>query len=192
MKTLLISAALIAAASVAGATDARMLRAWDVAEDHTRFAFQAEPVDADGMPRHGNPFVTRGYVYPLGTLGEGESGVNPDGTPAYPELVLGDWTCDGFLIDEAMATTTGPFLISRQTIVLNDGAILITQGPEIVDIGVPQIRAVTGSTGTFRGNDGDVHQTFLGWSEDMGLRARFVLAAPRFDRDEDLHEIEAD
>jgi hypothetical protein len=43
------------------------------------------------MPAHRNPFVTQGYVYPADTLKPGIDGVNEDGSPAFPDLVLGTW-----------------------------------------------------------------------------------------------------
>ena len=176
MKRIVSTLALGAAmAGSAFASDRDVLRAFDVAEDHTRFVFAPTPVDADGMPEHGNPFIAQGYVYPAGALADGETGVNEDGSPTHPELVLGEWTCDGWFVGDAMATETGTFLISRQTVVLSSGDVLISHGPEIVDAGVPQVRAVTGGTGAFAAHDGDLHQTFIAWSEHMGLRASFVL-----------------
>jgi len=41
---------------------------FDIAEDGTRFVFAEDPVFEDGMPDYGNSFVTRGYIYPEGTL----------------------------------------------------------------------------------------------------------------------------
>ncbi|WP_138933250.1 hypothetical protein [Roseovarius arcticus] len=148
---------------------------FDVAEDHTRFVFQSAPVDDEGMPTHGNPFVTQGYVYPADTLAPGIDGVNEDGSPAFPELVLGTWTCDGFLVGAAMKAETGVFLVSRQTVVLNEGDILISHGPEIIDENVVQLRAISGATGSFVDHDGDIGQVFLGWGPYMGLRAAFDM-----------------
>lgn len=174
MKSIYLTALAIAGAlASSGATAAP--NAFDVAEDHTRFVFQPAPVDEDGMPAHGNPFVTQGYVYPVGTLKPGVDGVNEDGSPAFPDLVLGTWTCDGFLVGTAMKTETGVFLISRQTVVLNDGDMLISDGPEIIDENVEFLRAISGATGSFVGHDGDISQTFLGWGSFMGLRATFDL-----------------
>ena len=177
---LALLAAPAAMAAESRGSDHAMLRAWDVAEDHTAFAFAPTPVDEEGMPLHGNPFVTTGYVYPAGTLDGGIEGTLEDGSPAFPDEVLGTWSCDGWFVGDAMAAETGTMLISRQMIVLNSGDVLISHGPEIADIGLPQVRAVTGGTGSFAVNDGDVHQTFLGWSEHMGLRASFVLEPPLF------------
>lgn len=192
MKQIFTTLALVAAtATQALASDEQILRAFDVAEDHTRFVFAPTPVDANGMPEHGNPFVAQGYVYPAGVLADGETGVNEDGSPTHPELVLGEWTCDGWFVGDAMATETGTFLISRQTVVLNSGDVLISHGPEIVDPGMPQVRAVTGGTGSFAAHDGDLHQTFIEWSEHMGLRASFVLLETE-ESEEEPHEIDRD
>ncbi|GFE66924.1 hypothetical protein [Litoreibacter roseus] len=149
--------------------------AFDVAEDHTSFSFAPAPVDADGMPAHGNPFVTQGYIYPAGTLSGGEAGVLENGDPAYPAKVLGTWTCDGWFVGDAMRTTSGTWLISRQVFEFKDGDILISQGPEKADIGESYERPITGATGVFAENDGDVTQTLLGFTEFMGVNVRFEL-----------------
>jgi hypothetical protein len=174
MKSIYLIALAIAGA-LASTSAIAAPNAFDVAEDHTRFVFQPAPVDEDGMPAHGNPFITQGYVYPAGTLQPGVDGVNEDGSPAFPDLVLGTWTCDGFMVGPAMKAETGVFLISRQTIVLNDGDMLVSDGPEIIDENVDLQRAISGATGGFAGHDGDIGQTFLGWGTFMGLRATFAL-----------------
>ena len=174
MKFIYLSALAIAGALASSGAIAAP-NAFDVAEDHTRFVFQSAPVDEEGMPAHGNPFITQGYVYPVGTLQPGVDGVNEDGSPTFPDLVLGTWTCDGFLVGPAMKAETGVFLISRQTVVLNDGDMLVSDGPEIIDENVEFPRAISGATGGFVGHDGDIGQTFLGWGTFMGLRATFAL-----------------
>ena len=74
LKSLLSTAALMALPHMALA-DAP--KAFDVAEDITRFVFAAAPVFDDGLPAYGNAFVTQGYIYPAGTLSNGAEGVNP-------------------------------------------------------------------------------------------------------------------
>ncbi len=68
---------------------------FDVAEDASRFVFDETPLHGDGLPAYGNEFVTQGYLYPPGTLtcvDNGCDGVNPDGSPEFPDLVIGTWT----------------------------------------------------------------------------------------------------
>jgi hypothetical protein len=84
----------------------------DIAEDGTRFVIDEAPVFDDGFPAHGNPFVTQGYIYPAGTLTD-SNGVNPDGSPEFPDKVLGEWSCSGFFIAEGAHTTQGAWCIRR-------------------------------------------------------------------------------
>ena len=79
---------------------------FDVAEDATRFVFDEEPVDEDGLPEYGNSFVTQGYIYPEGTL-DGSNGVKANGEPEFPNKVIGEWTCRGWFIGEGATTETG-------------------------------------------------------------------------------------
>lgn len=168
--------AMIVATMLALPAGAEGLTRFDVAEDHTRFVFAPQPVFEDGMPAYGNVFVTQGYIYPAGTLDGGVEGVNPDGSPAFPELVIGTWNCDGVFVGDGMRTETGTLLLSRQTYQFEDG-LLITQGPELVDIGVPVDRAVTGGTGEYLGFEGVQAQVFLGMSDGLGARLQVELKA---------------
>ena len=68
---------------------------FDVAEDHSRFVWDGNPALIDGMPEHHTAFITQGYLYPAGTL-TGTNGVLPDGSPEFPDKVLGQWTCSGW------------------------------------------------------------------------------------------------
>ncbi|SPH17828.1 hypothetical protein DEA8626_01355 [Defluviimonas aquaemixtae] len=151
------------------------LEAFDVAEDHTRFIFAAQPVFDDGLPAFGNAFVTQGYIYPAGTLDGGVEGVNPDGSPVWPDKVIGTWTCDGYFVGDGMHTTTGPVVITRQIFQFEDGDLLISQGPELVDEGVPVLRAITGGTGDYAGIEEPLRQVMLGMSEGMGVRLQFTI-----------------
>ena len=149
-------------------------KAFDVAEDITRFVFAAAPVFDDGMPAYGNSFVTQGYIYPAGTLSDGSEGVNTDGSPAYPDLVIGTWTCDGYFVGDGMRTETGAIVITRQVHQFDTGEILISHGPELVDANVPFERAVTGGTGNLA-DVGQLKQVMLGMNEGFGVRLQYAL-----------------
>ena len=159
---------------------------FDVAEDMGRFVFSPQPVHEDGMPAHGNAFITQGYIYPHGTLAEG-NGVNPDGSPEFPELVLGEWTCRGWFVGEGAHATTGAWVITTQIYAFGDGtpgaASLVTDGYEIADVGEPVIRAITGGSGPFAAARGDGQQTFLGFNATEGVNLRFELAVTEIDRE---------
>lgn len=174
LKTLLFVVLVMAAgvsAALAQEEPSDNLLEVDVAEDGARFIFSSERLFDDGMPQYGTPFVTQGYLYPAGTL-SGSDGVRPDGTPEFPALVIGEWTCYGWMIGDGAHTTTGEWVISTQVYQFNEangGGIIVTDGFELVDIGVAGTRAITGGTGAFRGVDGVQTQTLLGFTEQMGV-----------------------
>lgn len=187
-STLLTFAAVAALSCMAIAGEVPMR--FDVAEDHTRFIFASTPVHDDGMPAFGNAFVTQGYVYEDGTLTGGHEGVNPDGSPVFPNKVIGTWTCDGWYVGDGFHTKEGTILISRQVFEFEDGSILISQGPESVDENVPLPRAITGGTGEYAGVGEEMSQTLLGMSEGFGVRLQFVVIPDA--GEEDYVEIDDD
>lgn len=142
---------------------------FDVAEDGTRFIWDEAPVHDDGMPAYGNAFVTQGYLYPEGTLScddEGCNGVLDNGEPEFPELVIGEWTCRGYMIGDGARTTTGPWVISTQ--VYNFGEeygsqTLVTEGYELADLNTSITRAITGGTGKYALARGEQRQVLLGF-----------------------------
>ena len=173
LKTLLTSSAL--ALSLAGFAQADAPMAFDVAEDHTRIFMTDAPVHENGYPAHGNAFVTQGYIYPAGTLEADTAGVLEDGRPAFPDLVLGTWTCDGYFVGDGAKATTGVWVISRQVFAFEDGDTIVTQGTEIVDAGVENLRPITGATGDYADHAGGMIQTLLGFSEQMTVNASFRM-----------------
>src|SRR5687767_6137498 len=74
---------------------------FDVSEDMNRFIFDKDVVYEDGMPADGSSFITRGYLYQPGTLKGDGDGMNADGSPQYPDKVIGEWICQGYMINEA-------------------------------------------------------------------------------------------
>ncbi|PRY22214.1 hypothetical protein CLV78_107138 [Aliiruegeria haliotis] len=172
-KTTSLAAALIATNALAAAADTPM--AFDVAEDHTRFVFAPAPVHDNGMPAHGNPFVTQGYIYPAGTLAGNVAGAREDGSPVFPDKVLGTWTCDGWFVGEGGNTERGVWLVSRQIFDFGDGNTIVTQGTELADVGVENPRPITGASGDLAGQDGVVGQTLLGFSEFFAVNATFRI-----------------
>jgi len=175
LRTFILSTALASVVACGASADEALLR-FDVAEDHTRFAFADTPVHESGMPAHGNPFVTQGYVYPAGTLDLNIAGVLEDGSPAFPDKVLGTWTCDGWFVGEGGDATSGVWLVSRQIIQFNSGDVIITQGTELADAGLANARPITGATGDYAGYDAGVMlQTLIGFNDHMGVNASFEI-----------------
>ncbi|MEL6525722.1 MAG: hypothetical protein AAFQ07_08430 [Chloroflexota bacterium] len=150
--------------------------AFDIAEDAGRFAFDDQNVFEDGMPAYGSAFVTQGYIYPAGTL-NGSNGVLENGDPEFPDLVLGEWTCFGWMIGDGARTESGAWVVSTQVYNFNDGSLLITDGFELVDFNTPVIRAVTGGTYAYNGASGEMVQELMGFTEFMGvnLTVEFIL-----------------
>jgi hypothetical protein len=154
---------------------------FDVAEDMNRFIFDQDVVYEDGMPADGSSFITRGYLYEAGTLTD-SNGVNPDGSPEFPEKVIGEWICQGYMINEAAHAKEGVWVFSTQFFQLGDqpGAqTLVTQGYEIADIGVAVARAITGGSGEYKTARGESSQTLLGFNASQGVNLRVAIAVAK-------------
>jgi hypothetical protein len=167
---------------------------FDVAESGPKFVFDEAPVFPDsGLPAYGNAFVTQGYIYPYGTLSGGNStmpgnGINPDGSPEFPELVIGEWTCRGYFIGNGVNTAAGPWVITTQHYDFYDAPgyaeskasgerNLVSEGYELIDIGRPGRRAITGGTGPFSRARGESSQILLGFNASEGVNLRFEIRA---------------
>ena len=173
-RTNLYLAAAVAVMPFAG-NAGEPLAAFDVAEDISRFVFSAAPVFDDGMPAYGNAIITQGYLNPTRTLDGGDEGTLPNGDPAFPDLVIGEWTCDGYFVGDGMRTETGAIVMTRQVYRFNDGDVLISHGAELVDAGVTVTRAVTGGTGDYADAPAEINQVLLGMSEGYGVRLQIEL-----------------
>jgi hypothetical protein len=155
----------------------------DIAEDGTRFIIDEAPVFDDGMPAHGNPFITQGYIYPAGTLTD-SNGVNPDGTPEFPDEVIGEWTCTGYFIGEGAHTTEGAWVFTTQLFAFGDDAeagaqTIVVTGYEGAEPGAVVTGAITGGTGQYATADGDAEQELLGTNNPelptMGINKTVVF-----------------
>ncbi|MEM8575740.1 MAG: hypothetical protein AAGF48_14070 [Pseudomonadota bacterium] len=171
-NTLLAATAIALAPAFASAD---ILTAFDVAEDHTRIFMAAQPLHENGMPAHGNAFISQGYIYPPGTLQADTTGVLEDGSPAFPDLVLGTWTCDGYFVGEGGNAKSGVWIVSRQVFAFDDGNMITTDGTELADIGLENLRPVTGAKGDFADIEGGLIQTTLGFNDFFAINATFRL-----------------
>lgn len=158
----------------------------EVAENGTRFLPDAEPVDADGLPLYGSEFITQGYLYPEGTItcdnDNNCNGVNPDGSPEFPDKVIGTWYCRGWHVNDAATTTTGPLVLTTQTYVFGDDPTaqnIVTDGFELADYNLVFDRSVTGGTGAFRKARGVQQQEFLGWNPSVGVAYNITFELKR-------------
>ncbi len=158
---------------------AKTLR-YDVAMDGNSFSFEGATNGA-GFPANGTPFIIRGYIYPAGTFDDNgsTSGVNADGSPEFPDQVIGTWYCRGWHLQDADAVS-GPVVATTQIFDLdadNPGRkTLVTEGIELADFGVPFSRAITGGTGPrYRKARGTSTQTYVDFNPSFGFNTSFEL-----------------
>lgn len=174
----LLLAAAIAAMPLA-ASAGEPLAAFDVAEDISRFVFAKAPVFDDGMPAYGNAFVTQGYIYEAGAIDDVGAGVNADGTPTHPELVLGTWTCEGHMIGDGARSETGAWVVSKQIFDLGEQAgdrQIVSDGLELADHDVVGLRPIVGGTGEFRSASGEQRQVLHGHNDSEGVQLTVELS----------------
>ena len=158
-------------------TDTEVVK-FDVAEDATRFVFDEAPVFDDGLPAYGNPFVTSGYIYEHGTL-NGSNGVLADGSPEFPDKVIGTWLCRGWFIGDGAHTESGALVVTTQYYQFGDEPgveTLVTDGVEIADLNKQLYRAITGGTGKYSNARGQGTQELLGFNQTEGVNLRFELS----------------
>ncbi len=151
----------------------------DVAEDGTRFVFDENgPLLDNGLPDYGNGFVTQGYIYPAGTLNE-TNGVLADGSPEFPDQVIGRWTCYGYFIGDGADTTEGAWVVTSQVFEFDSdvesGQSIVTIGTETPAGAGPVLRSVVGGTGDLRSVNGQVEQVTLGHNGSEGVNATFAF-----------------
>lgn len=179
--TVIATAGLASAGAMAGGQTASAARdsaketlKFEVAEIAARFVPDETPAYEDGTPKYGAEFISQGYIYQAGALKEG-NGVKADGSPEFPDKVIGEWSCWGNLIGEGGKTTTGPMAVSTQLFVFKDMAnTFVSVGYEPTDMNKPMVRAVTGGSGQYRLAKGDLRQTIF-FADANGTRWRFEV-----------------
>jgi len=150
--------------------------AFDVAEDASRFAWAGEPALEDGRPVGRTPFISQGYIYPEGTLTDSD-GVLADGSPEFPDQVLGEWSCYGWFLGGAARAGSASWLTTH---LFNFGgawgeATIVSDGYSIDDLGVTLERAITGGTGPYEDARGIQRETNLGFNPTDGVNFRYEL-----------------
>lgn len=167
LMTLVTLGAILMTAAVAQQPETLVV---EISEDMNRFAFDETKTFEDGLPAHGSGFVTVGYVYPEGTL-DGSNGVNADGSPEFPEQVIGEWICFGYMIHDAGHADGSPWVISTQVINFTERhgeQTLVTTGYELAG-DAPVRRAVSGGTGAYRDVRGEATQVMTGLNASEGV-----------------------
>ena len=86
-------------------------------------------------------------------------------TPEFPDRLIGTWTCYGTHTADAAATTAGPLVVTTQIYDFGDTVgehMVVSNGFELADVGVPVERAIVGGTGRHATTGGTQTQTLLG------------------------------
>ena len=155
---------------------------FDVAMDGSSFHFEG-PTNENGFPADGTPFIVRGYLYPAGTFAAhgSSSGTEPDGSPEFPDLVLGTWYCRGWHLQDGDAVS-GPVVATTQIFDLDPGTpgrhTIVTDGIELADFDVPFQRAVVGGSGRYRWARGHSTQVYFDFNASNGFNSSVEIPTP--------------
>jgi hypothetical protein len=131
-------------------------------------------------PQFGDNFMQEGIIYKGGTFERYcpetlDCGLHEDGTPEFPDEVVGKWTCFGAFIGDGIATTEGAWIASDQFYNFHVEELspnvytpgrhgLTSQGVERVDE-VLFYRAVTGGFGKYKSATGQIEQVKVGFNQ---------------------------
>lgn len=143
---------------------------------------------ADGLDPgdlRGSPFYVEGWIYPAGTIAEG------DGFIPTEDDVIGMWLCRGHLL--ISPGREDPHVATLQEYYLGDVAenpigteLLASQGVEGRNLERwSATRIVTGGTGVYRGARGQVTQSQIGFNSTVDYLG-FTAPNFRFEFDIDL------
>jgi hypothetical protein len=164
--------------ALAQITDADDTIRFDITEDGTRFVRADNPAFNDGLPARSATYIAQGYIYPAGTLTADVDGVNADGSPEFPDKVLGQWSSYGWYIGDGTQSTEGPWMLSTQLYQFGSEwgeATLVSEGYILSNTGSTVERAIIGGTGPFANVRGQLADTNLGLNETEGRNARYEV-----------------
>jgi hypothetical protein len=102
--------------------------------------------------------------------------VLPDGSPEFPDLVIGTWTCRGWFLVDLMNTTKGAYVATTQYFDFRERLgreAYFTEGFEPADIGNPLLRAIVDGIGRHEDAGGQHLQTVVGFNATMGPNSTF-------------------
>lgn len=177
LAVLAAGSATMAASAVAAPVEQGNVLKFDIAENGKKFVWDETPLHPDGKPAYGGEFVTQGYIYPAGTL-DGTNGVLPDGSPEFPDKVIGEWTCSGWHVGDGAHTKTGPWVFTTQMYNFGNDfgkQTIVTSGYEIVDTNADVARAIIGGTGKYQNARGEQHQQMVGFNKTEGVVLRVEI-----------------
>jgi hypothetical protein len=174
--TAAVPAAFTTAEAIQQITSADGVLRFEVAEDGSRFTWSGDLALSDGLPDRDATYITQGYIYPEGTL-NGSNGVLADGSPEFPDKVLGQWSCYGWYVGAGTPGQSPPWITSH---LFNFGdtygeATLVSEGYSIDELEIPLERAIIGGTGDYAGARGVQRETNLGHNLSNGLDFRYEV-----------------
>jgi hypothetical protein len=152
----------------------------DVVADCNRFTSEGVG-HPNANPKFGDYFMQEGLMYKPGTLakhcqgGDG-CGLNADGTPEFPEDVIGKWTCYGSFVGKGAATAEGTWVYTTQIYEFDAEKLennvfapgrhaIVSIGTERSDLDTSWPRAISGGYGRFRSALGELVQTKIGFNQ---------------------------
>ncbi|MGH9838215.1 MAG: hypothetical protein ACREEM_05470 [Blastocatellia bacterium] len=125
--------------------------------------------------KRGDSFIVEGKIYPGGTIPPGGTleapgPFNPDTAPGS----IGKWVCRGTLNYDLSEIFAGavPHVFATQFFTLNDGRVLVSDGPEG---GGVQLRSIIGGRGGYSGAAGEVTEDPFGVNSTGLFNIRFTF-----------------
>jgi hypothetical protein len=181
----LAALALVLSAAAQTATPGKPVKSLtvDVAQNMTTFVPDEAPLHEDGMPAYGNRFIIEGFIYPEGTLDDGNGVIllqddegNPVVEPEFPDKVIGKWICRGWFVGDGVHTTDEPWAITTQVFAFGDSygeQTITSEGYELpFSLEAAVYRAITGGTGDYVGASGEQVQSLVGINATQGANFR--------------------
>lgn len=141
------------------------------------------PFQSDGTTlAPGAPFIVQGWIYPGGTFfsqgpsenGDFPWGIEANGDPTFPELVLGVWTCTGWAHPGSYTSQHFDFNVQPET---PGDQTIIGKGQETFSP-APMTRSVLGGTGTWRRARGHYTQIVVAPNNPTGAPNFFMIFEP--------------
>ncbi len=125
--------------------------------------------------KRGDSFIVEGKIYPGGTIPPGGT-LEAPGTfnPDTAAGSTGKWVCRGTFNYDFSEILAGahPHVFATQYFMLNDGRVLVSDGPEG---GGVQLRSIIGGMGGYRGAAGEVTEAPFGVNSTGLFNFRFTF-----------------
>ena len=153
---------------------------FDVAENATLFAWSGDPELKDGVPGPPHRLRLPGLHLSRRHADQRQRRL-ADGSPEFPDKVLGQWSCWGWHVGAGAAAGAAPWLTTHLVSFggASGEATLVSEGYSIDDLAAVLERAITGGTGAFAGARGVQRETNLGFNATEGMNFRYEYVVER-------------